>query len=105
MPRRYLCHREGLRYGGPRHDGTGVIYFAYQEASVPATVGARLRTGGQIEGALLEISMPSVFKRCEAFYQDAAPEGLRGSVGQDHMGMVLLQHGQSADPNGQRIHR
>lgn len=78
---------------GKKHDGSGIVYFAYQKFPKPRlfVIDYELR---QIEGALLETLMPNVFSQCETYAkQFGARRGSLGVLMEDKAsGMVLLQH-------------
>ena len=77
---------------GKEHDGLGVIYGAYsQNIGVPLTVLDWELT--QMDGALLEAWLPSVFRKLEAYAKEL--EAVRGAlpvfIEDKAAGMVLLQ--------------
>lgn len=77
---------------GAEHDGTGVVYFAQYNFPYPHLYILDWDLV-QIEGALLETWLPTVFQNCEAYArQCGAFMGSMGAYIEDKAtGMVLLQ--------------
>ena len=77
---------------GAQHDGTGVVYFAQYNFPEPHLYILDWDLV-QIEGALLETWLPTVFQNCEAYAkQCGAFMGSMGAYIEDKAtGMVLLQ--------------
>jgi len=77
---------------GKEHDGTGVIYFAFQKWPYPRLFILDYDLV-QIEGALLETWLPTVYQNLEHLAREAGARG--GSLGafieDKASGMVLLQ--------------
>ena len=76
---------------GKQHDGVGVVYWAYLKAAQALVIlDWDLK---QVEGALLETWLPTVYQRLEALAKDCrARFGSRGAFIEDKAsGMILLQ--------------
>jgi hypothetical protein len=87
---------------GKKNDGTGVTYFAFEDRNLPGHWPLVILDWDiqQIEGALLESWLPSVFARCEQLAQECgARAGFTGVHIEDKAsGMVLLQQCARKDP-------
>ena len=90
--------------GGREHDGTAIVYCAYNEMlGIPLTIIDWDII--QIDGALLEKYMPSVFARLEEFAKMfKARYGVAGTFIEDAAaGTILLQQGRSRGWNVHEI--
>lgn len=85
--------------GGQKHDGTGVVYFAYETTYSAPRLTIIDWDVVQIDGALLEEYLPHVFSRLEELTQVCHTRFASGGVHIEDasMGSVLLQKGESAD--------
>jgi len=83
--------------GGTEHDGTGIIYFAYEETYHEPRLTILDWDVWQIDAALVEVSMPGVFARLEDLSrQCGARHGSQGLYIEDaQMGAILLQKAQT----------
>ena len=83
--------------GGTEHDGTAVVYYALETRDGMPCLTILDWDVVQIDGALLEVYLPSVFERLNEFTSQCVPVG--GSIGlfieDASMGSILLQKGQS----------
>lgn len=82
---------------GKENDGTGVIYCALSRHGLGHPLVILDYELRQIEGALLETWIPSVFERCEMLAKECGAQ--HGSIGvwieDKNSGMVLLQQGEA----------
>jgi hypothetical protein len=86
---------------GKANDGTGVVYFAYVAYGAAYKLVILDYDVQQIEGALLETWLPTVFDNLEAFAKSC--RAIKGSVGvwieDKSSGMILLQQAQRRGKN------
>ncbi|WP_337049970.1 terminase [Serratia fonticola] len=84
--------------GGQKHDGTGVVYFAYQQSRGIERLTIVDWDVVQINAALLEDYLPQVFGRLEELTQEChTRQGSRGLFIEDaNTGSILLQKGENA---------
>lgn len=82
--------------GGKEHDGTAVVYFAFNKFSGTPLVVLDWDVV-QIDGAMMDTWIPSVFKRCDELAKTTkARSGVLGTFIEDsNAGTILLQHGRS----------
>jgi len=83
--------------GGQEHDGTGVVYFAYEQTYHAPRLTILDWDVSQISADLVEVAMPNIFGRLEELArQCGARQGSQGLFIEDaQMGAILLQKAES----------